>query len=81
MFTFVAITTVFSLKYPQLTQNAELSTSVSHENKLWQMRHEISDSNRNWAKANNLSYIGYDIGIPKKNFAEVLKKMNRLESL
>ncbi|RAP24031.1 hypothetical protein DID73_01850 [Candidatus Marinamargulisbacteria bacterium SCGC AG-343-K17] len=61
--------------YPKYMDNMMLSDSLEKEEKLWTIRHDVSDANRRWASENNMSYIGYDLGIPKKHLAEVIQKI------
>ena len=62
--------------YPTYLDNMILSDSLEKEEKLWAIRHDVSDANRRWAKENNMNYIGYDLGIPKHQLADVLLRLN-----
>ncbi|MEC8678520.1 MAG: FAD-linked oxidase C-terminal domain-containing protein, partial [Candidatus Margulisiibacteriota bacterium] len=59
-------------QYPTISESIMLSSSKKQENDFWNYRHHISDNNRAWANQNELTYIGYDIDLPKKDISLLL---------
>ena len=64
-------------EYPIHVDHMTIADSFEKEEKLWVIRHEVSDANRRWAKENNMNYIGYDLGIPKHHLSHVLDALNQ----
>ena len=59
-------------QYPNISESIMLSNSKKQENDFWNYRHHISDNNRTWANKNELTYIGYDIDLAKKDIGVLL---------
>ena len=59
-------------KFPEISSNTIISNSTSDEALFWGLRHHISDGNRLWSKKQNLTYIGYDLDIPKSTSAKLI---------
>ena len=63
-------------KYPEIAETVTISHSQKQESEFWHFRHHISD-NRNWARQHHMTYIGYDIALPKETFSEILPYLRK----
>ncbi len=63
-------------KFPDIIESMEISSSEKQEKDLWRIRHDVSDSNRKWAKKNGYEYKGYDLKFPINRLDHIIAIFN-----
>ena len=63
--------------YPDYLDSMSVSDSIEKEDRMWTIRHDVSDANRRWARQHNMEYVGYDLGIPKDQLTIVIQKIDQ----